>query len=169
MLNQILLSESATAAVNSSDVTMSVWERLGLGGSVTVLGIAIVFLGLVLLIFITWLYPKIAKSLISWWAGVKERRASRKAERQLAKQQRKEVKKAEKMAPAKAEEPAVDTPATLPADEHSPELIAVIAAAVAACQGTSSNGIVIRSLRRAQSTTPVWGASSRIEQVNNRL
>ena len=98
MINQLILfSESPTPAANGSNVTMTVWERLGLGGSVTVLGIAIVFVGLVLLILITWLYPKIAKALISWSAGVKERRAARKAERQLARQQRKEQRKDRKM------------------------------------------------------------------------
>lgn len=168
MLNQILLSDSAAAAANGSEVTMTVWERLGLGGSVTVLGMVIVFIGLVLLIFITWLYPKIVRVLISRSAEARERKEARKAERQLAKQKRKEAQKAETAAPAKAEQQAMAS-APLPADEHSPELIAVITAAVAACLGTSPNGIVIRSLRRAQNTTPVWGASSRIEQVNNRL
>jgi len=169
MLNQILLSESATTAANGSGGTMTVGEQLILGGSVTVLGMVITFIGLILLIFMTWLYPVIVKAIISRSTETREKREARKAERQLARQLRKEAKEAEATAPAITGQQAVGAPAPLPADEYSPELIAVITAAVAACQGTSSNGIVIRSLRRAQSTTPVWGASSRIEQVNNRL
>ena len=134
----------------------------------TVLGMVIVFIGLVLLIFMTWLYPRIVKALISWSAGVSERKEARKAERQMARQQRKEAQKAEKTAAPPAE-PDTCMSAQLPADENNPELIAVITAAVAASLGTSSNGIVIRSLRRSYGTTPVWGVSSRIEQVNNRL
>ena len=170
MLNQLIMfSESAAAAANGSDVTMTVGEQLILGGSVTVLGMVITFIGLILLIFMTWLYPKIVRALISRSTEARDKREARKDERQLARQQRKEAQKAEKAAPAKAEQQASGTAVQLPADEHSPELIAVITAAIAACLGTSSNGIVIRSLRRAQNTTPVWGASSRVEQVNNRL
>mgnify|MGYP000955807344 CR=1 FL=1 len=174
MLNQLILfSESAAAAANGSDVTMNVGEQLILGGSVTVLGMVITFIGLILLIFMTWLYPKIAKALISWSADFKERRAARKAERQLARQQRKEqrkeAQKADSAAPVQAEQQAAATRDQMPADEHSPELVAAITAAIAACLGTSSNGIVIRSLHRAQSTTPVWGARSRVEQVNNGI
>jgi len=166
MLNQILL-ESGAAAANGSGGTMTVGEQLILGGSVTVLGMVITFIGLILLILLTWLYPKIVRAIISRSAKARERREARKVERQMARQQRREAQKAKSAAPAKAEQQAAGAP--LPAEEHSPELIAVITAAVAACLGTSFNGIVIRSLRRAQNTTPVWGASSRVEQVNNRL
>ena len=76
----------------------------------------IVFIGLVLLIFITWLYPKIVRVLISRSAEAREKEA-RKAERQLAKQKRKEAQKAETAAPAKAEQQAMAS-APLPADEQ---------------------------------------------------
>lgn len=50
-----------------------------------------------------------------------------------------------------------------------PTVIAVIMAAVAASMGRSSNGIVIKSIRRAHSALPVWGSTGRIEQVTNRF
>ena len=170
MLNHlILLSESATAAAGNSNETATVWDKLGLGGSVAVLGMAIVFIGLVLLIFITWLYPKIVKALIPRSVAAKERRKAKKAERMIAKEQTKAVlKEAKAVSPVKTEAVSVGTATQTPAD-NDPALIAVITAAIAASLGTSSNGIVIRSLRRANSMTPAWGASNRVEQVNNRL
>jgi hypothetical protein len=50
-----------------------------------------------------------------------------------------------------------------------PALIAVITAAIAASMGRSTNGIVIRSLRRATSALPAWGSTGRIEQISNGL
>ena len=48
-------------------------------------------------------------------------------------------------------------------------LIAVITAAVAMSLGKPSNGIVIKSIRRAGQSAPAWGVRGRIEQVFNRL
>ena len=50
-----------------------------------------------------------------------------------------------------------------------PAVIAVIMAAVAASMGTSSNGILIKSIRRTKSNLPVWGFTGKIEQVTNRF
>ena len=50
-----------------------------------------------------------------------------------------------------------------------PAVIAAIMAAVAASMGTSSNGILIKSIRRTKSTLPVWGFTGKIEQVTNRF
>lgn len=47
------------------------------------------------------------------------------------------------------------------------ELVAVIAAAVAAYMGR--NNLVVRSIRRLESHTPEWGRTSRQEQMLNRL
>lgn len=47
-------------------------------------------------------------------------------------------------------------------------LIAVITAAVAACMGTESN-LVVRSIRRIEDMTPVWGKASKQEQMANRF
>ena len=56
-------------------------------------------------------------------------------------------------------------------EEGKPDaaLIAVIAAAVASCMGTSANGIVIRSLRRCRPSTPKWGVAGREQQIYHQL
>lgn len=48
-------------------------------------------------------------------------------------------------------------------------LIAVIAAAIAASLGTSTNGIVIRSLRRNCTSTPKWGIAGREQQIYHQF
>lgn len=48
------------------------------------------------------------------------------------------------------------------------ELIAVISAAIAACMGAQSN-LVIRSIKRVEDMTPVWGKISRQTQMSNRF
>ena len=55
------------------------------------------------------------------------------------------------------------------AADLDPALIAVITAAIAAGMGRPSNGIVIRSLRRATSALPAWGSTGRVEQISNGL
>lgn len=59
---------------------------------------------------------------------------------------------------------------TIPAESEiqrkDTALIAVIAAAIAASLGTSTNGIVIRSLRRASASKPKWGEAGREQQIN---
>jgi|AGTN01.2.fsa_nt_gi hypothetical protein len=53
--------------------------------------------------------------------------------------------------------------------QNDAQLIAVIAAAIAASLGTSSNGIVIRSLKRSRSNTPKWGAEGRAGQIYHQF
>lgn len=48
------------------------------------------------------------------------------------------------------------------------QLVAVIAAAVMSCLGGNSN-IVVRSIRRVNDLTPIWGKISRAEQMANRF
>lgn len=48
------------------------------------------------------------------------------------------------------------------------ELIAVISAAVAVCTERENN-LVVKSIRRVEDCTPVWGKVSRQEQMLNRL
>ena len=168
MLNQLIsLSDAATAAATTSAGNgMTALESLGLGGSVMILGLVIVFTGLVSLIFITWLYPKIVKALFPKVAAAKERKAQKKAERLLAKREAKESKS--EKAEAKKAQPAPAIPVSV-SEGSDPALIAVITAAIAASLGTSTNGIVIKSLRRARPSLPAWGASARVEQISNRL
>lgn len=149
--NIVSLSDSAAAAASPGDNTMSVLERLGLGGSVSVLGMVVVFIGLLLLIVITQLYPKIAGALIAWSAAGKEKRAAKKAARAAA-----------------AKEAAVSAQTAAAAAGHD-ELIAVISAAVAASLGVSANGVVIKSIKRTGTNAPAWGVRGRIEQVYNRF
>ncbi|MCM8900857.1 OadG family protein [Caldicoprobacter algeriensis] len=54
-------------------------------------------------------------------------------------------------------------------DEEDEELIAVIAAAVAASLHRSTHDIVVRSIRRVPSITPIWNRVGRQEQIATRL
>ena len=135
-------------------------EALGLGGSVALMGVSIVFLGLVFLIIITMIYPKVINWLLPKTTSFKEKRKAKKAEKQLLKA----AKKAgiqEQPAPVQAAASASEgkTADTAAADGA---LIAVLTAAVAASLGTSSNGVRIRSFRR--SGTPAWGKEGKYEQ-----
>lgn len=51
----------------------------------------------------------------------------------------------------------------------SGDLVAVIAAAVAASLDAPANGIVIRSISRARPNVPAWARSGRTEQIFSRL
>jgi sodium pump decarboxylase gamma subunit len=62
----------------------------------------------------------------------------------------------------------VETPRNETASDQG-ELIAVIAAAVAASLGTSTNNIVVRNIVRVGDATPSWGRIGRIEQMNSRF
>jgi len=53
------------------------------------------------------------------------------------------------------------------ADETDEELIAVITAAIAAQEGTSyTSKLVVRSIRRAKASSPVWNSIGRLEALN---
>ena len=52
---------------------------------------------------------------------------------------------------------------------HSTELVAVITAAIAASLYVPVQDVVVRSIRRAQDSTPIWAKMGRIEQINNML
>lgn len=118
-------------------------DLLGFGGKVTLLGVCIVFLALVALIFITWLYPVIIKALMNG--------KGKDAKKVIA-------------------QPEVAISANASKDNMADdELIAVITAAIAASLGTSSNGIVIKSLKRSTTQLSSWGRESRNEQIYNRF
>lgn len=91
----------------------------------TLIGMGTVFVVLILISFIIWLFKFI---------GLAEKKAAAR------KQKQEETKKT-------VEAPAVPkTPEEALPDDR--ELVAVIAAAVAAYEGTSADGIVVRSIRR---------------------
>ncbi len=135
---------------------MTTLESLSLGGFVTVLGIAVVFLALIILIILMKLYPLLFK-LIPWY---KARVAKSKTDRKLLSAQRKEAKKVTIIS---VDKPAVQTSQAVPLSSDT-ALIAVITAAIAASLGTSSNGIIIKSLKRSSVSTPAWGREGRYEQ-----
>lgn len=146
------LADQTSAAVQNTGTWL---EKLALGGGVMVLGLSIVFLGLISLIIITLVYPKIAKALIARSSAKKEKAAVRK-------QASTKTEKA-----AVLQKTAVSVATAKAADDDA--LIAVITAAVAASLGASSNGVVIKSIERTGQNVPAWGARGRIEQVYNRL
>ena len=157
MLENVLsLAGQTTQAAQSTGTWI---EDLGLGGGVMALGLVVVFLGLISLIIITLVYPKIAKALISKSTSRKEKAAAKKVAKAESK---KKVS-----APVAAQKTAV--PAASAKPENDDALIAVITAAVAASLGTSSNGVVIKSIERTGQNAPAWGARGRIEQVYNRF
>ena len=63
--------------------------------------------------------------------------------------------------PVKKEEPASET------DDE--ELVAIIAAAIAASMGVGIPQLNIKSIRRIPQTTPAWGLASRQEQISGKL
>ena len=119
------------------------------GLSVAVVGVATVFVGLIILIALI----KVMEFVITG--------ATKKPQQTSA-------------APAA---PAVRAPAPAPVVEAEPEedegeLIAVIAAAVAAAMEAAgeenANGFVVRSIRRVNNA-PAWNRAGREEQVYSRL
>jgi Na+-transporting methylmalonyl-CoA/oxaloacetate decarboxylase gamma subunit len=128
-------------------------EAWGLGGSVTALGVVVVFVALALLILLTFAYPK----FFGWLLPTPAQKA-KAAEKKAAKRQAKAQKKTAIVSNNSTELIA----SAAPADDTA--LIAVITAAIANSLGTSSNGIRIRSLRRSGSSTPAWGQEGRYEQ-----
>lgn len=49
------------------------------------------------------------------------------------------------------------------------ELVAVIAAAVAAHLGTSASNLVITNIRKVADATPTWGRAGIVDQMNTRF
>ena len=122
---------------------MSVMNALGYGGIVAVIGILIVFLGLTILICCISIMGKIFKSI--------------------------DQKKAAQAAAEKAEAAPAPAPAPVPVVEKVEEasnvvddaqLIAVIAAAIAAYDNSGKN-LVVRKVRRVNG----WNDAARREQV----
>ena len=128
---------------------MSISAILAYGGQVTAIGLLIVFTGLFIIIGCIYLMS----ALFKMGGKAAENRARRKAER----------------AAAKAEPAPVETPApvqeVVSAPEQDdlvtdPQLIAVIAAAIAAFDD-SGKRLVVRKVRRV----PGWKDAARSEQV----
>ena len=158
MIENIVHLAGTESPANSS-APLPFGEAMSLGWSVTLIGVLIVFAALVCLIFITWLYPKISLALLAKSTVFKAERLVKKSAKQAAKT----------AGDSKPKETSVQR---LPAKENAtddPEIIAVITAAIAAAMGTSSNGIIIKSLRRSSANVSSWSREARNEQVYNRF
>ena len=117
---------------------------LAYGGIVAVIGMLIVFLGLTILIFFIWMMGKIFQAI------------TRKAEKKAAEKAAAEAAAKAAAAPAPvAEAPVVEEPAV-----DDAQLIAVIAAAIAAFDNSGKN-LVVRKVRRVNG----WNNAARREQV----
>ena len=151
---------------------MDILQKLGLGGQTAVIGIAVVFLLLVILIAIVMLTSKATipiQKISAWKAGRKAAKDAAKAERAKAK------KLAQTQAPAQATKAAdieaIEQKATAPtaaAPESDAELVAVLTAAVAACMGTSTRKVKIASYKRTTRRS-AWANAGRAEQIAGRL
>lgn len=121
-------------------------NNLGFGLTVTLIGIAIVFLGLTILIGLIKLMEKATANLGKGGKGVKKGK-----------------KQAEAPAPAPVAAPVVEE---VPVADDS-ELIAVISAAVAMMMEDGS-AFTVRRVRRVQNA-PAWQKAGREEQVYSRF
>ncbi len=120
---------------------MNLLEKLGYGGITTVIGLIIVFVGLIIIVLSLYLMSSVFKRI-----------------------DRKKAEKAAKAEPAAPEPEAAPAPAVeAPAEEaNDDELITVIAAAVAAfCAQSGTQDVRIKSVRRVSS----WKNVARSEQI----
>ena len=163
MLDKLILFSGKTLFEASTTEAADTGSDLLLGFGVAGLGLTVVFSALILLILITFLYPKFLKAVLPVYAA---ERAEKKAARRLSGQQSETASATVKQTESAKTLTTADAPAS---HETDPALIAVITAAVAASLGKPSNGIVIKSLRRSHTNLPAWGTSGRTEQVTNRL
>lgn len=119
-------------------------DTLIFGLTVALIGMAIVFAGLVVLI-------GLVKLLVLATGNIGKP---------------KQEKKAAEPAPAPVAAPVAE--AAAPAAGTDDELIAVITAAIAAMMDGDNSGFVVRRVRRV-SNTPAWSKSGREEQVYSRF
>ncbi|WP_319201591.1 OadG family protein [uncultured Ilyobacter sp.] len=82
---------------------------------------------------------------------------------------------AEKPKPVAESTPAPTPAQSAPVQEveevatNDEELVAVIAAAVAAQLGTSASNLVVRNIRRVADATPTWGKAGIVDQMSTRF
>lgn len=81
---------------------------------------------------------------------------------------------AEKPKPVAESTPAATPAQSAPVQEeevatNDEELVAVIAAAVAAHLGTSANNLVVRNIRRVADAAPAWGKAGIVDQMSTRF
>lgn len=148
-----VLSNITDASLAETPATLL--EKAATGGSVILIGLSIVFLGLISLIFITWLYPKISEKIIGFGHKIKNRKKTDNV----------------RVSPAISANDAQpkQSSGAVTQFEKTDAVIAAITAAVALSIGTSTNGIVIKSIKRTKTNIPAWSADGRFEQILNRF
>ncbi len=123
---------------------MNFVEKLGYGGTATVIGLLIVFAGLTIIIF--------SLKIMGWIMLAAEKRKNEKAAAAAPKAE---------PAPAPAVEAAPAAAEDIPAEDEG-ELIAVIAAAIAAFDfGSANTPVRIKSIKRVSG----WKSAARTEQL----
>ncbi len=125
---------------------MSILDKLGFAFLVMLIGLLIVFFGLIILICLIKLMSIIVGALTG--------------------------KKKEQAAPAPAPVVVPEPVAEAAAEEtglESDELIAVITAALAAFNKDDNKTLVVRSVRRAAAKTPAWAKAGRADQLASRF
>ncbi len=124
---------------------MTVGQSLILGLQVALIGMAIVFLGLIILVFLFTLMSRIVRAI--------QRKPN-------------EVKDP---TPAPVSAVAVAAPAPIPAAAQDDEdIAAAIAAAIAVIAGEEGSGLVVRSIRRMGGNASSWNAAGRMDIINTR-
>ena len=117
---------------------MSVIEQLAFSGKVALVGLGLVFLGLIILIILISLMGKIFESVNSG--------------------------KRDTPAPAPVPEPVPEILTEEVSYQDDAELVAVITAALMAYEQKTGKALVVRSVRRSGA----WGRTARQEQVYSR-
>jgi len=147
---------------------MSFIERLLLGLETALIGLAVVFLCLFLLIAIIKIMSALVAKIV---LPISEKKAARKAARQAAREEKARAKAEQKTpAPAtKAKDIEVLTPKSAPVQpEDDSELVAVLSAAVAAVLGTSASRVRIASYKKTNARS-AWANAGRREQIASRF
>lgn len=127
--------------------TMTLGEKFLASLQVTLLGVVIVFVALGMLFIII----KILDNFIHQAESSSAKRKDQKAAAATA-------------APAPAAAPVAEEKV-----QDDGELVAVIAAAVAASLHTSTHNIIVRNIVRVPDQTPAWNRLGRMQQINRQL
>ena len=125
---------------------MSILDKLGFAFLIMLIGLMIVFFGLIILICLI----KLMSIIVGALTGKKKEQA------------------APAPAPVVGPEPVAEAAAEETGLEND-ELIAVITAALAAFNKDGNKTLVVRSVRRAAAKTPAWAKAGRADQLASRF
>ena len=125
---------------------MSILDKLGFAFLIMLIGLMIVFFGLIILICLI----KLMSIIVGALTGKKKEQASPAP------------------APVVVPKPVAEAAAEETGLEND-ELIAVITAALAAFNKDGNKTLVVRSVRRAAAKTPAWAKAGRADQLASRF